>query len=719
MNTYEETKTFGSYDCVHDQIHYWKQEDLTDLEAKAMPEMNRYGVFALDTESHDGFLPEILSVQPLGGRQRIFHLHDLLKSVEDNLTPKQRFFGEDGKKGVLGHLQWLLDAIKSEQFLKLGHGNVKDKIELMGFGMWLGKLPATNVLDVKDLYDYNCDSDIYCPELLQALRHQKGLGKFAQLHNVYDHCIYDKETFTKQTVGGDWSRFDPQRKIFKGEDRPWMLRWRPTNHFLHPKQKLYLYLNLATPLRMLCHSVWWSLQEAEIPVSKKTDLFDAIDLLARLVWHGDYVLRSRNNRKIKEAKKYFEAEQKKRDEERRAERKERQKRSMGAGEEKEKEAELKEAFQGYKGPQPVGMATASTSEPTSAQEADVSVEEVEDIEDVDAANVADEAQQVKVLFGDEDEGAVYQGEKLFGVYYHPVTKKMGYADRGWFNEQDYFEAMDQPEPTNEPEEKRMKVDTEPTGAVATGAMATEGEARDLSVLYSEEELKAIEEAQSKRKLIQLRPHILDAILANVSIHGRYVDPVKGQMARVDGDPGHQHFQRNSNKRRTKLKNSIIQVLSTRTVPEHLLEDSLFLAAHCSDCGGKFHSPDTIQCPIARYHNGMKVVDEHNTAGFFVLFPCLVCDSVIHTTVVCPELHAFCKVCHVRGHRPGQPCRFQAAFKARFDRFSRYGLRTYRATSEGDRWGYRPVDDDDSVKAGYLSDTEDEKDFTKFILSRLE
>ena len=70
-NTYEETKTFGSYDCTHDQIHYWKQEDLTDLEAKAMPEMNRFGVFALDMARDEGFLPEILSVQPHGGRQRI------------------------------------------------------------------------------------------------------------------------------------------------------------------------------------------------------------------------------------------------------------------------------------------------------------------------------------------------------------------------------------------------------------------------------------------------------------------------------------------------------------------------------------------------------------------------------------------------------------------------------------------------------------------------
>ena len=70
----------------------------------------------------------------------------------------------------------------------------------------------------------------------------------------------------------------------------------------------------------------------------------AIDLLAGNAWSSDCILRSRNNKKIKEAKKYFEAEKKKRDEERRAERKERQKKSVGAGE--EKEADVKEALQG-------------------------------------------------------------------------------------------------------------------------------------------------------------------------------------------------------------------------------------------------------------------------------------------------------------------------------------------------------------------------------------
>ena len=65
------------------------------------------------------------------------------------------FFGEYGKKKLWGHLQWLLDAIKSEHFLKLDYGNIKEKIELMGFGMWLGKLLVTNVLYVQYLYNFN------------------------------------------------------------------------------------------------------------------------------------------------------------------------------------------------------------------------------------------------------------------------------------------------------------------------------------------------------------------------------------------------------------------------------------------------------------------------------------------------------------------------------------------------------------------------------------
>lgn len=792
LNNYEETKTFQSYDCLHDQLHFWGLKDLTDLEANVMPELNRFGVLSIDTEAQGGLLPEILSVQAMGGRQRIFHLHDLLESIDDSMTPRQKHFGDEPRKELRKHLGWLLDVIESRHFLKIGY-NIQEQIDYMGHGMWAGNLPMANVLDVQVLYEYNQSRGMYRPDLLLDLGRHAGFGKLAVLHNQYDHCVYDRDTFLWYRLG-DWQKFDVHRKEFKGA-RPWMFRWRPDNQFLLPKQKLFLYLNLATPLRMLVQAIWWAIQEQDIYVSKKADLFDAVDLLAGKAWPKDYLVRSRNNRKIKEAKKYFQAQKERREERKALEREERQKRASSDVEEKA-EAELTQAFSGYPGPRPVATGLvpkggkrktggvtplATVPEEASTHYSDIGgavdtlVEELASTgqddsemaeeqlgEAASAGALPHDSGAAGDLSGNESgklvksaplvgtaepssgqvdavglvsdslaDEAVYQGEKIFGVYYHPKTDRMGYEDRGpvmlvnedatavmCYCEQSFSTLLELrnhhesdcnvmgghvsmgQDAGDEPAEKKTKVDTGAT---------------DLTVKYKAEE-EVIAEAVAKRHEIQLQPHHLDALLPDVSLFGRYVDPAKALLSKVDGDPGHKHFERNSSKRRNKLKNNILAVLSKRTQPEHVLEDSLFMATHCSDCGGKYHSPDTIQCPVARYHNGMKVLDHYTGAGFFTLFPCLFCESVLHTTVVCPELHSFCQHCWVRGHRPGQACRFKAAYKKKFDQYSRYGFRTYRAATDGARWSYKPLGDLDSVKSGYLSDTENKADFTTFILN---
>ena len=65
---------------------------------------------------------------------------------------------------------------------------------------------------------------------------------------------------------------------------------------------------------------------------------------------------------------------------------------------------------------------------------------------------------------------------------------------------------------------------------------------------------------------------------------------------------------------------------------------------CSSCGGR-HFTQSLECPIVQYQLGLPITD----ARLFRVFPCLVCDNLLHTTTMCPTLHGFCEVCRERGH----------------------------------------------------------------------
>ena len=73
-----------------------------------------------------------------------------------------------------------------------------------------------------------------------------------------------------------------------------------------------------------------------------------------------------------------------------------------------------------------------------------------------------------------------------------------------------------------------------------------------------------------------------------------------------------------------------------------------------------------------YANGKEEVP----AGFFGLFPCCVCTSAHHTTIMCPVLHRLCTRCYKRGHAPHE-CTPDGK-KERFDKYAPFGLLTQTA-----------------------------------------
>ena len=95
----------------------------------------------------------------------------------------------------------------------------------------------------------------------------------------------------------------------------------------------------------------------------------------------------------------------------------------------------------------------------------------------------------------------------------------------------------------------------------------------------------------------------------------------------------------------------------------------------------------------RYHAGLNVltlrtVDRESVkASFFTHFPCCVCASVYHTTVMCPTLHRYCLRCDERGHGKDE-CNY-AGKRDRFERFRRFGFLTHTGQKERDAFGFKP------------------------------
>ena len=140
--------------------------------------------------------------------------------------------------------------------------------------------------------------------------------------------------------------------------------------------------------------------------------------------------------------------------------------------------------------------------------------------------------------------------------------------------------------------------------------------------------------------------------------------------------------------------------------------------HCNHCGK--HHDDPQDCAIARYHAGSDLYEcdrkvlEH--------FPCTYCGSCHHSIRLCDVMHAYCKHCRVRGHRPidkrGRMITRGATkgacyitpegrdeYEARFARMASWGLRT---TATGGRWGLRVSDEHRCSPTGEdWSDTDEE------------
>ena len=207
--------------------------------------------------------------------------------------------------------------------------------------------------------------------------------------------------------------------------------------------------------------------------------------------------------------------------------------------------------------------------------------------------------------------------------------------------------------------------------------------------YNTAELRLLEQAAVKRARLLMHPHPNKVDPSDMLVRHIEAD-CKEETERGLGAVGVTGKQR-----KKKLKRIIMRAKKTakkREISRHqspeFLEEKPFIAQNrCKACGGS-HLGRTTLCPILRYHQRKNVLSESVTSGFFVVYPCLVCYSVHHSTVMCPTLHRFCPRCQVRGHAENR-CD-DADKQERFQRFRHIGLLTRTAERESDPWGYRPI-----------------------------
>ena len=127
-------------------------------------------------------------------------------------------------------------------------------------------------------------------------------------------------------------------------------------------------------------------------------------------------------------------------------------------------------------------------------------------------------------------------------------------------------------------------------------------------------------------------------------------------------------------------------------PEHLKAEPQVTAKFCKNCGGR-HSAGRIECPIVQYQTRSEV----RNYKFWLVYPCHYCSAKEHTTTVCPELHAYCSNCSVRGHTPGVKCNETKQEKyTKFLRYRHFGIRTGECSRDDEKWGFQPSKDIPSV-----------------------
>lgn len=241
-----------------------------------------------------------------------------------------------------------------------------------------------------------------------------------------------------------------------------------------------------------------------------------------------------------------------------------------------------------------------------------------------------------------------------------------------------------------------------------------------------DELKsAFRDAIRRREKLQLNPHFFDLMYPGDPIRRRYLCPkkkavIQKAMEEADDIPPERQAKYKREKRQKEEKN-LLKELKTRNVLEHLQPETFFTWNHCKDCGGAFHSANTKDCPVTRYQlgQGLLACDQWASPDFFTLYPCLYCEGLDHTTVVCAQMHAYCQACRVRGHKQGEECSKPMSFKAyKFKRLAPFGIRTRTAAAhsehtDGAKWAFEPSKD---LKAepGRMSPLPRASDFTKFV-----
>ena len=187
-----------------------------------------------------------------------------------------------------------------------------------------------------------------------------------------------------------------------------------------------------------------------------------------------------------------------------------------------------------------------------------------------------------------------------------------------------------------------------------------------------------------REMMAGEPHSLDVTKCDVSRRERYRNPDFQFRKRTDRDMS----------RVTKAMGKY-ETTEQYKACNHRSHRPLLTRFRCHHCGLK-HENEADLCPLFQYHQGKHILWEHRSV--FQSFPCLYCDQGDHVLRMCGEMHSYCGLCHIRGHKyyardrinfPSHPKQDRVdLLKDRFVQYAEFGHRTSKARGETfHRWGY--------------------------------
>jgi len=672
----------GLYPCCKNQIVLDTLSLLRKYREKIKGEIAAAKIFSFDTETDQSDpkgVPDIFLVQALEGRQYVVRISRIAASYTLRET--------------VDELGFLFAAIRSPKYVKFGSDIRSDLYELHKTldRDLLCLVDAENVFSTSELLRWNVIQGLYTKEAVKLIGSKTGLGIIALLHLQKNHKVQFRQKFLKE--GGTDSQL---RKLSQWQQQEpgggtKMYSWR--KRVLSAEQLLYSYYDTAVVMKLAVDTLIGCLAKGTVQVDPETDFVTEsfgplFDKMFKAVFGDRYV-------SIYKDLDTWIAEQ------------------------------------------------AEKPGPTTPSQETVVIEDEEMSQVLDFTDTTFNDDKKKLPTSDkkktQDLRDVMNNKKktpdLRSVmksrgkttdrqnpYYRQSPNKDNKQRRLSSNTGDKTEQRKRSgtkpyDRTSSTEQSHNRSDLEPPKASTSGTDRRHSNYRQSTPRWETPATTPKSNRQTRyqsvtsvRDALQLRKKIIGDLdpttktYEALPIEERYRSPLLN-FKLVYTSQSWRHMRSARQLRVTQRQKYYKELLAQRSEPEWKLEQPIITRKRCFACGSKVHNWLSHSCQVSRYQQGEPVAP-----NLFVLYPCLCCGSVEHTTKMCEKLHSLCRTCGLRGHTTethNEPEEVQKA-NERFQILKAVGKRTRKSQDDPHhRWGHDPNKDQKSTTL--RSDTETEPD----------